>query len=123
MSKLVKYWATAGIFALVLLTTTIAIQSCGKNKPCKANITVIDQASGSPLGGVTVRLEPSGTSPTGNPTIAPIESSTDASGKVSFETQLPKIMDIIVVINGNPTVTGKVARFEEGKTDDVVVEL
>jgi hypothetical protein len=101
------------IFSIGILATTFAFSSCAKDKPCKATITVLD-LSQNPVGGTLVRLESNGT-------IAPIEGTTDASGKVSFETPLPKIMDILLPSAPILPVTGKVARFEEGKTADETV--
>jgi hypothetical protein len=120
MNKLVKQIGFSCALVLMLLAITTNISSCAKQKPCKANVTVLD-ANNNPVGGATVKLEPVGTGP--NPTIAPIQGSTDASGKVSFETQLPKIMDVIIIVGTNTYTTGKVVRFEEGKTDDVVVNI
>lgn len=112
----------ASALVLVLLAIATTAPSCGKNKPCKANVTVLDN-SNNPVAGATVRLDPVPCSTCTNPTIAPIQGSTDASGKISFETQLPKIMDVVVIVGSNTYTTGKVVRFEEGKTDEVTVNL
>lgn len=122
MNKLLKRFAMAGTLVLVLLAIATTAPSCGKDKPCKANVTVLDNTN-APVAGATVRLDPTGVSPTGNPTIAPIQGTTDASGKINFETPLPKIMDVVVIYNSATYTTGKVVRFESGKTDEVTVVL
>jgi hypothetical protein len=114
MNKILTRTLSATALVIVLFALALA-PACNKNKPCKAIVTVLD-ANNSPVSGVQVSLEPSGSCTTCQ-TITVITSSTDASGKASFETELPKIMDIYV--DGDPT--GKVARFEEGKTDEVTV--
>lgn len=122
MSKIFRHFKTAGAAVLVLLMVAAALPSCGKNKPCKANVKVLDNTN-APVAGATVRLDPVPCSTCTNPTIAPIQGSTDASGTISFETQLPKIMDVVVIANSTTYTTGKVVRFEEGKTDEVTVIL
>lgn len=107
MKRLVAKFA--GFLILVLLVSVAALTtSCNKNRECKAVITCLDQ-TGSPMVGIEVRLESNDVAMT---------ASTDGSGKVNFETQLPMILDIY--LNGNPT--GRVARFEEGLTDNVTVQ-
>ncbi len=107
MSKTVTKFA-----GLVVVVLTIAVASfsvgCNKNKECRANITVLTAVGGSPVVGAEVRVEKGDVLMT---------ASTDGSGTASFETQLPMILDIFV--NGNNT--GRVARFEEGKTDEVTI--
>lgn len=90
---------------LVLLAATT--NSCTKSQECKAVVTVHD-ASGSPMVGAQVELISGDVTLTG---------STDGSGTANFETQLPMILDIY--INGAPT--GRVARLEEGGTDNVSI--
>lgn len=118
MNQFIKRFVTAGTILLVLFAVT-AIPACHKDKPCKAIITVLDP-NNNPISGATVRLDPTGNSP--NPTISSISESTDASGKANFETELPKILDVVVIV-GSTTYsnTGKVVRFEQGKTDEVTV--
>jgi|LakMenEpi03Aug12_release.lakeMendotaPanAssembly.Ray.scaffolds.fasta_scaffold951228_2 hypothetical protein len=107
MSKTVAKFA--GLMVVVL---TIAVASfsvgCNKNKECRANVTVLTAVGGSPVVGAEVKLM------SGDVTLT---ASTDGSGTASFETQLPMILDIYV--NGNAT--GRVARLEEGKTDEVTI--
>jgi len=107
MSKTVAKFA--GLMVVVL---TIAVASfsvgCNKNKECRANVTVLTAVGGSPVVGAEVKLM------SGDVTMT---ASTDGSGTASFETQLPMILDIYV--NGNAT--GRVARLEEGKTDEVTI--
>lgn len=95
---------------VVVLTIAVASFSvgCNKNKECHANVTVLTAVGGSPVVGAEVKLM------SGDVTLT---SSTDGSGIASFETQLPMILDIYV--NGNAT--GRVARLEEGKTDEVTI--
>ncbi|MCK6639632.1 MAG: hypothetical protein L6Q81_06055 [Bacteroidia bacterium] len=107
MSKTVAKFA--GLMVVVL---TIAVASfsvgCNKNKECRANVTVLTAVGGSPVVGAEVKLA------SGDVTMT---ASTDGSGTASFESQLPMILDIYV--NGSPT--GRVARLEEGKTDEVTI--
>lgn len=105
------------ILCVLALTTTTG---CHKDKPCKAIVSVID-ANNNPVGGATVELDPNGTGP--NVQIGAYTTSTDASGKASFETNLPKIMDIKVIFSSTTYTTGKVVRFEQGKTDEVTVQI
>lgn len=122
MNKILTRFAMAGTLVLVLLAIATTIPSCGKDKPCKANVTVLDNTN-APVAGATVRLDPVPCATCTNPTIAPIQGATDASGKINFETPLPKIMDVVVIVGSTTYTTGKVVRFEEGKTDEVVVNL
>lgn len=101
---------------MVLLTVVVLNPGCAKDKPCKANITVLD-ASNNPVFGAEVHL----VAPA--PSTVDLVSSTDLSGKVSYEVNLPQILDITVVIGTTTYQTGKVARFEQGKTDEVTVNL
>lgn len=112
MNKISTRFAISGIFLLILLSVSLNT-GCAKDKPCKAIVTVID-ASGNPLYPGEVHL----TAPA--PSSVDIYTSTDASGKASFEVNLPQILDITVT--GYPA-TGKVVRFEQGKTDEVTVQL
>jgi len=115
MNKYFKRLAFACTVVLVLfgMATTPA---CHKDKPCKAVITVLD-ASNNPVGGATVHL----TAPA--PSTTDFATSTDASGKASYTVNLPQILDISVVVGTSTYVTGKVVRFEEGKTDMVTVNI
>jgi hypothetical protein len=114
VTKLLNRIVVFSTIGFVLLALAIS-PGCNKDRPCKGIVTVND-AAGMPMSGVEVTLEPSdGSGCTG--CITAMTASTDASGKVNFETQLPKIMDILV--DGTPT--GKVVRFEEGQTDEVIV--
>ncbi|MGL4596859.1 MAG: hypothetical protein ACRCYO_04990 [Bacteroidia bacterium] len=96
---------------LLLLAVAVYTTACNKNKECKAVVTVLSQATGNPIPGAEIRLKP------GTGDIEDMIERSDASGKASFTTELPKIMDIFV--NGNNS--GSVVRFEEGKTDEVTV--
>ncbi|HTF03947.1 MAG TPA: hypothetical protein VK826_07975 [Bacteroidia bacterium] len=108
MNRLVTKFA--GLLILVLLVTVATTTtSCNKNKQCKAVITVL-APGGNPMAGATIDLK------SGDVTLT---SATDGSGTANFETELPMILDIYV--NGTPT--GRVARLEEGKTDNVTVQM
>ncbi len=99
----------AGLALLVLiLSVSVLLIGCGKNQPCKATITCLD-GNGVPMAGAEVKLEHGDVLKT---------ATTDGSGTASFESDLPMILDILV--NGNAT--GRVARMEEGKTDNVTVQ-
>jgi hypothetical protein len=99
-----------GLLVLVLMiTVATSTTGCNKNKECKAVITVIDP-SGSPMSGAAVDLK------SGDVTLS---STTDGAGTANFTTELPMILDIYV----NGVGTGRVARLEEGKTDNVTVQL
>jgi hypothetical protein len=108
MNKLIaKFTGALVIVLLVAVATTTS--GCDKDIVCKAVITVKD-ASGSPVVGAEVKL-----------TSGDVEliASTDGSGTANFETNLPMILDIYV----NGGVTGRVARFEDDKTDNVTIQL
>lgn len=120
MSKFFTRFATTGTLLLVLFAVAFTAPACHKNKPCKAIIKVLD-ANNNPVAGATVRLDPTGSGP--NPTISSITENTDASGQASFETELPKILDIIIIVGSNTYTTGKVVRFESGQTDQVTVNI
>ena len=108
MNKLVVKFA--GLFVFVLLVSMSAITSgCNKEIDCKAVITVL-APGGAPMTGAQVDCT------SGDVTMT---STTDGSGTATFETNLPMILDIFV--NGQPT--GRVARFEDDKTDNVTVQM
>jgi hypothetical protein len=108
MNKLVIKFA--GLFVFVLLVgVSSGITSCNKEIDCKAVIKVL-APGGSPMAGAQIELN------SGDVTLT---STTDGSGTANFETNLPMILDIIV--NGTPT--GRVARFEDDKTDNVTVQM
>jgi hypothetical protein len=92
---------------LFLAVLSSAVTGCSKNRECKAVVTVKDQ-SGSPMVGAEVELQRGSVTKT---------ASTDASGTANFESQLPMILDIYI----NGAATGRVARFEEGLTDNVTI--
>jgi hypothetical protein len=99
----------AGLALLVLvLTVSVFLIGCGKNQDCKATVTCLT-TTGAPMAGAEVKLEHGDVLMT---------ATTDGSGTANFESQLPMILDITV--NGSPT--GRVARMEEGKTDNVTVQ-
>ncbi|CAN5309324.1 hypothetical protein BH09BAC5_BH09BAC5_25440 [soil metagenome] len=112
MNKLITRFAFSGILVMVLFAIVLN-PGCARDKPCKAVITVLD-ANNSPVGGAMVHL----TAPL--PSVVDIATSTDASGTANFEVNLPQILDIAVT--GYPA-TGKVVRFEQGKTDNVTINL
>lgn len=108
MNRLVAKFA--GFLVLVLFVSVAAFTAgCGKDKECKAVITCLDQ-TGSPMAGAEVKLMHNNE--------VKMTTTTDGSGTANFETQLPMILDI--TLNGNAT--GRVARFEEGQTDNVTVQ-
>ena len=115
MNKFISRFAISGIFVLVILSVSLS-SGCAKDKPCKAVVTVLD-SSNNPVSSAEVHL------------VAPAPSSvdlilsTDASGKASFEVNLPQILDIHIVIGTTTYQTGKVVRFEQGKTDEVTVNI
>ena len=106
-------FAFSGILVMVLFSAVL-ISGCAKEEPCKAIITVLD-GNNNPVFGAQVHL----VAPP--PSTVDIVLSTDGSGKASFEVTLPQILDINVVIGSTTYPTGKVARFEPGKTDEVTV--
>lgn len=109
MNKLITKFA--GLFALVLMVSLVATTpGCNKDINCKAVIKVVSQSTGQPVAGAQVDCM------SGDVTLT---STTDGSGTANFETNLPMILDIYV--NGNGT--GRVARFEDDKTDNVTVEI
>jgi hypothetical protein len=109
------------VFCIALLLLGVsASTACNRNKECKAIVTVLRQSTGEPLSGVTVELT---TDPGCGNCIADLTATTDGSGKASFTTDLPKILDVEVVTPSGNVVTGKVVRFEEGETDELEVEL
>lgn len=108
MNKLVAKFA--GYVILVFFISVAAFSpGCNKDKECKAVITCLD-GNGSPMVGAEVKLR--------HNSDVKMTGTTDGSGTVNFETDLPMILDIDV--NGN--ITGRVARFEEGQTDNVTVQ-
>lgn len=108
MSKLVAKFT--GLLVLVLMVSVATTATgCKKDIVCKAVITVKDP-SGSPMVGAALELTSGDVTLTGT---------TDGSGTANFETNLPMILDIFV--NGAPT--GRVARFEDDKTDNVVIQM
>lgn len=98
----------------MVLFSAVLVTGCAKDKPCKAIITVLD-SNNNPVSGAVVHL----VAPA--PSTVDLALSTDATGKASFEVNLPQILDINVVIGSTTNLTGKVARFEQGKTDEVTV--
>lgn len=109
MNKLVAKFA--GILVVVLVfSVSLTFTGCDKEINCKAVIKVVTQSTGDPVVGAEVHVWQGDVNMT---------STTDGSGTVNFETNLPMILDIEV--NGQPT--GRVARFEDDKTDNVTVEI
>ncbi len=115
MNKFLTRIAIGGSLILALLLV-VQITGCAKDKPCKANITVLDM-NNNPIVGAVVHLKAP------SPSTVDISTTTDASGKASFTVNLPQILDISVVVGSTTTITGKVARFEQGKTDEVTVNI
>jgi hypothetical protein len=115
MNKFMTRFAISGILIMVLFSAVL-ISGCAKDKPCKAIITVLD-SNNNPVGGAAVHL----VAPP--PSTVDLTLSTDLAGKASFEVNLPQILDINVVVGTTTYPTGKVARFEQGKTDEVTVNL
>jgi hypothetical protein len=116
MNKIISRFAFSGLLVLVLFSATLTSPGCAKDKPCKAIITVLD-SSNNPITGAQVHL----VAPA--PSSVDLVLSTDASGQASFEVNLPQILDINVVFSSTTYQTGKVARFEQGKTDEVTVHI
>ncbi|MDQ3110879.1 MAG: Ig-like domain-containing protein [Bacteroidota bacterium] len=115
MNKLITRFAFGGILVMVLFSVVL-ISGCAKEKPCKAIITVLD-VNNLPVAGAQIHL----VAPA--PSTVDITTTTDASGKANFEVSLPQILDINVNYNSNSYGSGKVVRFEPGKTDEVTVNL
>ncbi len=116
MNKLLTRFAVGAslVFVLCMVLTT---GGCAKDQPCKAIVTVLD-GNNNPVAGAVVHL----VAPA--PSTTDISTSTDASGKANFEVNLPQILDVEVWINNSPLPpTGKVVRFEQGKTDEVTVNI
>jgi hypothetical protein len=101
----------------LLLPLVSGLNSCKKNKECKAVITVLNM-NNLPVSGAQIELRPNGNCVSCQ-TIEVITATSDGSGKANFNTNLPKIMEIWV----NGANTGKVVRFEEGETDEVTVNI
>lgn len=108
MNKLVVKFAGLLVFVL-MVSLTATTSGCNKEINCKAVITVL-APNGSPMAGAQVDCI------SGDVTLT---STTDGSGTANFETNLPMILDIYV----NSTATGRVARFEDDKTDNVTVQM
>lgn len=106
--QIYKFTTFLALVLLVSVATTTT--GCDKEINCKAVITVVMASTGDPVAGAEVELN------SGDVTLT---STTDGSGTATFETNLPMILDIFV--NGNAT--GRVARFEDDKTDNVTVEI
>ena len=98
------------MIVVLVFTVSATMTGCDKEINCKAVITVRVLATGQPMAGAQVECK------SGDVTLT---SSTDGSGTANFETNLPMILDIYV--NGQQT--GRVARFEDDKTDNVVVDI
>lgn len=109
MNKLVAKFAGILVVALVF-SVSMTFTGCDKEINCKAVIKVVSVTTGDPIVGASVRVWQGDVE---------LTSTTDGSGTVNFETNLPMILDIEV--NGNAT--GRVARFEDDKTDNVTVEI
>lgn len=109
MKKLIYNFTALCVLVLMISVATTST-SCNKEINCKAVITVVLQATGDPVAGAEVHLISGDVD---------LESTTDGSGTATFETNLPMILDIWV--NGNNT--GRVARLEDDKTDNVTVEI
>lgn len=107
MNKFLARLAGSALLVAVM-SMSIFVTGCSKNQECKATITCLT-ATGAPMAGAEVKLEHGDVLMT---------ATTDGSGTANFESQLPMILDILV--NGNAT--GRVARMEEGLTDNVTVQ-
>ena len=116
MNKLFTRFAISTSLVLVLFMVTLN-SGCAKDKPCKAVITVLDATTNAPISGATIHLTAPSTSSS-----VDLVTTTDATGKATYEVNLPQILDI-TVYHPNATVTGKVVRFEQGKTDEVTVKI
>ncbi len=115
MNKIITRFAISGILVMVLFSVVL-IPGCAKDEPCKAIITVLD-GNNNKVSGAQVHL----TAPA--PSTVDLTLATDGSGQANFEVSLPQILDISVVIGANTYPSGKVARFEPGKTDEVTVRV
>lgn len=109
MKRQINKYAALIVLAFVVSLAT-AFVGCNKEINCKAVITVKQQGTGNLIAGAQVTL---------NRGDVTMNSTTDGSGTATFETNLPMILDIIV----NGDTTGRVARFEDDKTDNVTVEI
>lgn len=107
MNRILTKLAGSSLLVLVL-SVGVFVTGCSKNRDCKATVTCLT-TTGSPMAGAQVQLQ------SGDVTLT---ATTDGSGTANFESQLPMILDIYV--NGNAT--GRVARMEEGQTDNVTVQ-
>lgn len=108
MNKLVAKFAGILVIAIAF-SIPMTFTGCDKEIVCKAVIKVVSQSTGDPIVGAEVKVVKGDVSQV---------STTDGSGTVNFETNLPMILDILV----NGDTTGRVARFEDDKTDNVTVE-
>ena len=132
------------VLVVSLLTALLVGNSCGRQKPCKADIMVMDSAGVNPQAGVLVQLYATITTTGGGTTTADLkaEATTDANGKAYFTFKLPAIMDIkatkpactpVVGVwsTGTPSVftpgsycIGKgIIKFEAGTTNSKTVYL
>lgn len=109
MKRQINKFAALIVLAFVVSVAT-AVVGCNKEINCKAVITVKQQGTGNLVVGAQVTVGRGDTW---------MNSTTDGSGTATFETSLPMILDIIV----NGDTTGRVARFEDDKTDNVTVEI
>lgn len=105
--------------AFVLIFTAFSSSSCKKDKTCHGTVTVLDTGD-VPLGNATVRLA----APSVNGDVT-YETTTDGSGKASFEVKLPAIFDVTATKATYPgqSATGVLRLDEPGKDAEVTVTM
>src|SRR5437899_3029320 len=99
------FYKTGSIVILIALAVTAILPAaCKKNTKCQAEITVTDCSTGLPLSGATVKLDCHTCNPPGS--LQTDQSTTDASGRVSFTFREEAVLDITVTYPNHANATG-----------------
>lgn len=123
----------SGLALLTLAVISLSLVSCRKEKDTIARVTVIDEASGLPVGGATVKLygEPSDTLYEGNVIYLMDSTDTDASGVATFNFsgyfELGQagfaVLTVDVTRSGVLNESIAVMKVEEEVTNELTVEV
>jgi hypothetical protein len=107
-----------------LLIGISSLNSCQKETTCYASIFVIDE-TGRPLGGAKVLVFSDRVSPVTGPSLINEEKTTDKTGRVDFEQNLPNILFCTVNLAGYSMVPlgPESIKFEEGKRTFVTIQM
>jgi hypothetical protein len=101
-----------------VLMMSIGFSSCIKNTVCKGDVFVVWNSTNKPVVGATVHSHYAQKSDV---------QTTDASGRVHLELNLPAILTIDITGPANPspggTTTSGTLKFESGKTNSVTLGL